>query len=339
MMNTNPLINKTFLVTGGTGSWGQEIVRQLLDKYNPEKIIIFSRGEIAQVAMERKFSDPRLRFIIGDVRDFSALHNVFHGVDYVFHLAALKHVPICENQPDEAIKTNIQGTLNVVNAAMKNGVKKVILVSTDKAVNPINTYGMTKGIAERIIIQANCRTNKTDFLCIRAGNVLGTNGSLIPKVIEQIKRENKVDVTNPNMTRFFLTLPRAVELLLHGFENGGGGEIYVIKMPSFLIGDVVDSLVMAYGNANTTINVIGAREGEKQHEVLVSELEIPRTTVIDSQHMVIKPELKMNRNHFHIWDSEEFKMPEQLRGEYSSKDCVQPMEVLIQFLTDGGFIQ
>jgi FlaA1/EpsC-like NDP-sugar epimerase len=170
--------NETILITGGTGSWGNELTSQLLIK-NPKKIIIFSRGELAQVNMQRKFENNKLKFIIGDVRDYSAVDNATKNVDYIFHLAALKHVPVCENQPQEAIKTNINGTINIINAAIKHGVKKVIDVSSDKAVAPTNVYGMTKAVGEKLIIQANTLTDKTDFVCIRGGNVLGSNQMVV----------------------------------------------------------------------------------------------------------------------------------------------------------------
>lgn len=203
---TNLFTSKTILIPGGSGSWGNELTRQLLE-FNPAKIIIYSRGEIAQVAMQRRFNNSKLQFVIGDVRDRNALSRLFASteIDYVFHLAALKHVPICENEPWEAVATNIAGISNVIDTVLTAGtVKKFFLVSTDKAVDPVNVYGNTKAIAEKMVIKANCQTQRTEFLTIRGGNVLGTNGSLVPFLIEQIRTKNEVTITDRGMTRYFM---------------------------------------------------------------------------------------------------------------------------------------
>jgi FlaA1/EpsC-like NDP-sugar epimerase len=224
--------NKIILISGGSGSWGHVLTEQLL-KQEPKKIIIFSRGELAQVNMERKFMNDKIEFIIGDVRDTVSVDIVFsRGVDYVFHLAALKHVPICENMPIEAIKTNITGTINLVQAAIKYKVKKFIDVSTDKAVAPSNLYGMTKAVGEKIVLQANNLTNDTHFSCVRGGNVLGSNGSVVPHFINQIKKQNRITITNNDMTRYFLTLNDAIKLLFQATSRCVGGEIFVTKMPA-----------------------------------------------------------------------------------------------------------
>lgn len=339
MMNINQIDNKVFLITGGTGSWGQELTAQLLQRYSPKQVIIFSRGEINQVGMQRKFNDPRLKFVIGDTRDFNAINNACKGVDFVFHLAALKHVPICEYQPEEAIKTNINGTINTIEASINAGVQKFILVSTDKAVDPINLYGMTKGIAERLVIQANCKTNTTEFICVRAGNVIGTNGSLIPYVINEIKTNNRVQVTNPEMTRFFLTLPKAISLLFTALENGVGGETYVLRMPSFILKDIIQTLVDYYGNKDTQVIIIGTREGEKIHEVLISDIEVSRTTIVNSQLLAINPELITGRQYFHFWNSFDFASNERLIRKVSSEDNVQDVRHLKELLMEGGFLK
>ena len=287
--------DQTILISGGSGSWGRELTRQLLEK-DPKKIIIFSRGEIAQVDMCRKFNDDRIQYVIGDVRDAVEVNAAFAmGIDYVFQLAALKHVPICENQPREAIKTNILGTINLIDAAIKYKIKKFIDISTDKAADPSNLYGMTKAIGEKLTIQANCLTKDTEFICIRGGNVLGTNGSLVPYVIDQIKTNNEVKVTDERMTRFFLTLPQAIELLFFAVEKGVGGETYIMNMPSFYIIDLIKCLVESYGNAQTKIKIIGIREGEKIHEVLISEHEVPYTKYVNENYYVIAPQLKTGR--------------------------------------------
>lgn len=198
--------NKRILVTGGTGSWGHELIQQLLPQH-PREVIIYSRSESAQVAMNRQFEDHRLSFCIGDIRDKEALSTACQGVDYVFHLAALKHVPVCEDQPYEALKTNVIGTQNVIEAALENDVDKVIYISTDKAANPSNFYGMTKAIGEKLIVYANLLRGRTRFVTVRGGNVLGTNGSVVHLFKDQIRQKGEVSITDMNMTRFSLRFP------------------------------------------------------------------------------------------------------------------------------------
>lgn len=332
--------DQTVLITGGTGSWGRELTRQLLESHNPCKVIIFSRGEISQVDMLRKFNDSRLEFVVGDVRDEAAVNAVLRcGVDYVYHLAALKHVPICENQPQEAIQTNIIGTKNLINSSIAYGVKKFIDVSTDKAVDPINLYGYTKGIGERLSIQANCLTSNTEFICIRGGNVLGTNGSVVPYIIEQIKTHKEVIITNSEMTRFFFTLSQAIKLLFQASEEGIGGETYVMNMPSFYIKDLVTILVDFYGNNDIKIKEIGSREGEKIHEVLISEQEVLRTKYVNDNYFVIYPQLKTGRTYFHIWDQDEFKIPTGLSSHgLSSVDNLRDKDYLCKLLKQGCWL-
>ena len=325
--------NKTILITGGSGSWGNELTKQLLQK-NPKKIIIFSRGELAQVEMDRKFNNKKLQFIIGDVRDYSVLNRVCKGVDYIYHLAALKHVPVCENQPQEAIKTNINGTTNLINAAINNGVKKFIDVSTDKAVSPSNLYGMTKSIGEKLTIQANNLTGDTDFVCIRGGNVLGSNGSVVPYFINQIKTKNRITITDRRMTRFFLTLPEAISLLFNATYTSMGGEIYVMNMPSFYIKDLADVLAKYYGNGDTIIEEIGAREGEKIHEVLVSEHESKTTYRFNSDYYTILPELDINRDYSYI-----NKINRVSFNSFSSSDNIKNENELYSLLMKGGFLK
>jgi len=321
---------KTILITGGSGSWGRELTAQLLSR-KPTKIIIYSRGEISQVAMQREFNNPVLEFVIGDVRDESAIDRVMRGIDYVFHLAALKHVPICENQPQEAIQTNIIGTKNVINAAINHRVKKFIDVSTDKAVNPINIYGFTKGIGERLSIQANSLTKDTDFICIRGGNVLGTNGSVVPYIINQIKT-GEVQITDKRMTRFFLTLSEAIGLLFQAVYMGIGGETYVMNMPSFYIKDLVDILIENY-HPGTKIKEIGAREGEKTHEILISEYEIYRTEFINEDYYVIYPQIKTGREYQHRDNGN--LVP---RHGLTSEDNIKNKDYLRELLIKGGWL-
>jgi FlaA1/EpsC-like NDP-sugar epimerase len=279
--------NSRILITGGTGSWGQTLTRMLLEKYNPKEIIVFSRGELQQVLMQRKFQNPKIKYVIGDVRDYEAIKFATVGVDYIFHMAALKHVPICEEHPQEAIKTNITGTTNIVNASILNGVKKVIDVSTDKAVEPVNLYGMTKSVGEKVIIQANDLSTATKFVCIRGGNVMGSNGSVIPYFIDQIKSGGPITITDIRMTRFFLTLEEAIELLFKAAEDSIGGETFVMNMPACYITEIAEILMEQHGPVE--IKEIGGRPGEKLDEMLISKHESPLAYYYDENYFVILP--------------------------------------------------
>jgi FlaA1/EpsC-like NDP-sugar epimerase len=319
------------LITGGTGSWGQTLTRLLLKKYNPKEIVIFSRGELQQVLMQRNFKDPRIRFVIGDVRDYEAVKFATLGIDYIFHLAALKHVPICEDQPQEAIKTNISGTTNIVNAAILNKVKKVIDVSTDKAVEPINLYGMTKSVGEKVIIQANNLSSDTKFVCIRGGNVMGSNGSVIPFFIEQIKNGGPITITDLRMTRFFLTLEEAIELLFKASEDSIGGETFVMKMPSCYISQIAEILMKQYGSAE--LKEIGGRPGEKLDEMLISKHESPLSYCYDENYYVILPTGASSML------VEKYSQLEKVSfQEYSSKTFSMTNQEIIEMLKKGNFL-
>lgn len=341
MTNINFKDSNVF-VSGGSGSWGRELTKQLLLKL-PKQITIFSRGEISQVEMERSFCDSRIKYVIGDIRDKEAVFNAMRGSDYVFQLAALKHVPICENQPQEAIKTNIIGVQNVIDAAIYHKVKKFIDVSTDKAASPSNLYGYTKAIGEVLTIQANCLTKDTEFICVRGGNVLGTNGSLVPYVINQIKTVNRVKVTDARMTRFLITLPEAIELLFMATEWGIGGETYIINMPSFYIYDLVTLLVNFYGNDKTKIEIIGIREGEKLHEVLITEQEGSRARIVNKNFFVIYPQIKTGREYYHKWDEEAHwdeatGLLNIFNKHLTSEDNLRDNECLSELLKKGGYL-
>lgn len=323
--------DQIIFISGATGSWGQTLTRMLLEKYNPRKIICFSRGELQQVIMQRKFRDSRLQFVIGDVRDYESVKFAMKGADTVFHLAALKHVPICEDHPQEAIKTNIQGTTNIVNAAIENRVNKVIDVSTDKAVDPLNLYGMTKAVGEKLIIQGNDLSSLTRFVCIRGGNVMGSNGSVIPYFIEQIRSGGPVTITDQSMTRFFLTLEEAIGLLFKAAEVSIGGETFVMNMPACYIKDIAEVLIDHYGKVD--VKEIGAKPGEKLDEVLISRHEALHSFCYDENYFVILPtnasfELLDNYNTLQ-------KFPYQ---QFSSSTKLMNRKQIKQMLQKGGFI-
>lgn len=325
--------DKTILIDGGSGSWGNELTSQLLAK-EPKKIIIFSRGELAQVVMQRKFNNSIVEFVIGDIRDYDAVDRLFQrGIDIVFHLAALKHVPVCENQPQEAIKTNINGTINLINASIKYNVQKFVDVSTDKAVAPTNLYGMTKSVGEKLTIQANNLTKNTEFVCVRGGNVLGSNGSVVPFFIDQIKKNNRITITDSTMTRFFLTLPEAISLLFQAVENSVGGETYVMNMPSFYIKDLAEVLILHYGDKYTKIDEIGIREGEKIDEVLISEHESALSYKFNKDYYVILPTVAIDKDYSHLYSS-----PKVTFNTFSSADNLHDNEFLMDLLSKGGFL-
>ena len=328
--------NKRILITGGSGSWGNELTTQLLEK-KPKEIIIYSRGELAQVNMQRKFRNDKIKYIIGDVRDYYTLKRSLKDVDYVFHLAALKHVPVCEYQPQEAIKTNIDGTTNLINAAIECGVKKVIDVSTDKACSPINLYGMTKAVGEKLIIQANLLTEDTKFVCVRGGNVLGSNGSVLPFFINQIKEFNEITITDKTMTRYFLTLSEAITLLFQASIKGVGGEIFVMNMPSFYITDLAEVLIERFGNTETTIKEIGIREGEKIDEMLITHDEAKSSYVYNDEYFTILPPLKSDNmdDLNEIYKSNFKKVP---FDAFTSADNIKDKVYLKKLLQKGKFI-
>ncbi|PIO08354.1 UDP-N-acetylglucosamine 4,6-dehydratase [Candidatus Pacearchaeota archaeon CG10_big_fil_rev_8_21_14_0_10_34_12] len=287
--------DKTILITGGTGSWGNELTKQLMEKYSPREIRIYSRGERKQAMMKRDFENsPKIKFIIGDVRDYERLDESCRKVDYVFHLAALKHVPICESNVSEAKKTNIMGTQNVIRASIKNSVKKVIYISSDKAVDPLNFYGMTKAVGERLILAANNLTEDTSFVCIRAGNVLGTSESVVPVFRKQILNTNKITITDGEMTRFYLNLKQAISLIFKASEESVGGEIFVTNMPAVKINDLAEVMIKELGGGQTEKVIIGKRPGEKMHELLVSRDESERTFKL-GEYFLILPHLEIEK--------------------------------------------
>jgi len=282
---------KTVLITGGTGSLGTALTERLLQN-NVKQIRIFSRNELKQIEMESKFNDDRLRFLVGDIRELPRLIMATEDVDFVFHVAALKHVPKIEYNPFEAIKTNVHGSQNVIDACLQNNVEKAICIGTDKAVSPLNTYGATKLLMEKLFVTAqrysNPKKHRTVFSAVRYGNVFGSSGSVIPKFISQIKNNQKITMTDPTMTRFNITMNNALDFILKATSNSKGSEIFVPKLKSYILSDVknaLNELLTDTGNES-----IGIRPGEKLHEILISEDEIFNAFEYENMYMILDPQ-------------------------------------------------
>jgi UDP-N-acetylglucosamine 4,6-dehydratase len=266
--------NKILLITGGTGSFGNAVLDRFLEE-DIKEIRIFSRDEKKQDDMRKKYNSSKLKFYIGDVRDYQSVANVMRGVDYIFHAAALKQVPSCEFYPLEAVKTNVMGTENVLEAAMNHGVQKVVCLSTDKAVYPINAMGISKAMMEKVIVAKSRNTPDGMTICTtRYGNVMASRGSVIPLFCRQIIEGTPLTVTDPNMTRFMMTLDDAVDLVLHAFENGTNGDIFVQKAPGATIEVLTKAIFNLMGTPEHKVNVIGTRHGEKLYEALCSREEM-----------------------------------------------------------------
>lgn len=292
-MEEKVLRGKKILITGGTGSFGRFLLKYLLNE-DCSEIVIFSRDEEKQVKLREEIKDSRVRFVIGDVRDFERIFEASQGMDVIFHAAALKQVPNCEFNVMEAVKTNILGAENVRRAAMLNRVEAVISISTDKAVKPVNVMGMTKALQERLMIQSN--SGSTRFIVVRYGNVIGSRGSVIPLFKEKVLNNEPLPITDFRMTRFLLTLNEAINLIMTAYIEGRGGEVFVKKLPAAKVVDIAKVMAKALTNkSNYPMREIGIRPGEKVHEVLVSEEEIVRTVEYD-QFYVILPYGKINES-------------------------------------------
>lgn len=281
--------NKSMLITGGTGSFGKQCVETLLNHHQPKKIIVYSRDELKQYEMAQKFDSPIMRYFIGDVRDEQRLGMAMREVDYVIHAAALKHIPVAEYNPMECIKTNINGADNVINVALEQGVEKVIALSTDKAVNPINLYGATKLAADKLFVAANniVGDRRTRFSVVRYGNVLGSRGSVVP-FFQQLIQEGatEIPITDPRMTRFWITLNQGIDFVLKNFTRMQGGEIFVPKIPSMKMTDMAEALAPGVPH-----KIVGIRPGEKLHEVMCP-VESSHLTLEFDDHYVIKPTIE-----------------------------------------------
>jgi len=311
---TMPFTNKIILVTGGTGSFGKKFTQIVLKEHNPKAIRIYSRGELKQQLMQEQFQKfhnyEKLRFFIGDVRDKNRLYRAMNGVDIVIHAAALKQVPTCEYNPIEVVKTNIDGAANVIDAAIDNNVEKVMALSTDKAVHPVNLYGATKLVAEKLFIQGNTYTGgrKTKFSCVRYGNVMASRGSVIP-IFQEQRRNGTITITDRNMTRFWITQEQAVHFIIDCIERMKGGEIFVPKIPSMKIIDLAQAIA-----PQSEIKITGIRPGEKINEVLLTGEEARHTKEFD-KYFIVEPE-------YAFWDENDFKDGKSLSSDftYSSGD-------------------
>jgi UDP-N-acetylglucosamine 4,6-dehydratase len=289
------LKDKTILVTGGTGSFGKKFTQMILDKYDVKKLIIFSRGELKQAEMKAEFDNhPKLRFFIGNVRDKDRVYRAFDGVDIVIHAAALKRVPECEYNPFEAIKTNVNGAQNVIDAAIDKAIEKVVALSTDKAANPINLYGATKLCSDKLFTAGNAYVGgkNTKFGVVRYGNVMGSRGSVIP-FFKKMKETGTLPITDPRMTRFWITLEDAVKLVLKALDEMQGGEIFVPKIPSMKVTDLAKAIA-----PECKQEIVGIRPGEKLHEVMIPRA-ASRHTIEFEDHYIIEPDYDWwgNKNH------------------------------------------
>ncbi|KXB08196.1 flagellin modification protein FlmA [candidate division MSBL1 archaeon SCGC-AAA382N08] len=322
-MNLN---NKTILLTGGTGSFGNKFTELLLKNYTPKSLRIFSRGEHKQREMKNKFDSNRLRFFIGNVRDKERLHRAMNGVDIVVHAAALKQIPAAEYNPLETIKTNIRGAENVINAALDNDVERVMAISTDKAVNPVNLYGATKLCAERLFVQSNSYVGKgkTKISCVRYGNVLGSRGSVVPLFLKQ-KKSGELTITDERMTRFWITLEQGINFVINSIERMEGGEVFVPKIPSMKIVDLAKAIA-----PEAELEAIGIRPGEKLHEVLLPPEEARHAKEFDD-YFVIEPE-------FDFWNKENCKdgkdLPEGFKYSSDNNDQWLSKKELRKLLKD-----
>ena len=328
--------DKTLLITGGTGSFGNAVIRKFLDT-GIKEIRIFSRDEKKQDDMRNAYRNDKLKFYIGDVRDYDSIHSAMHGVDYVFHAAALKQVPSCEFFPVEAVRTNILGTENVLNAAVSQHVSKVIVLSTDKAVYPVNAMGMSKALMEKVMT-AKARTvdeNRIVLCGTRYGNVIASRGSVIPLFVRQIKEGMPLTVTDPNMTRFIMSLENAVELVLYAFKNGNAGDIFVQKAPACKIGDLAVAVKELFG-AKNEVRVIGTRHGEKLFETLLNREEMACAQDLGGYYRIPVDARDLNYNKYFVEGEEQISGKE----DYTSNNTrILGVEEIKEVLLKVGYIQ
>lgn len=287
--------DKILLITGGTGSFGNAVLRNFLNT-DIKEIRIFSRDELKQDDMRKKYNHEKLKFYIGDVRDINSLEDAIKGVDYIFHAAALKQVPSCEFYPMQAVQTNVVGTENVLNVAIRHKVQKVIVLSTDKAVYPINAMGISKAMMEKVAVakSRNLDEDETVICCTRYGNVMASRGSVIPLFIDQIKNDKEITITDPNMTRFMMSLDDAVDLVMFAFEHGNNGDIFVQKAPAATIELLANTLVKMMNKLNHPIKVIGTRHGEKLYETLLTREEMVNAVDMGEYYRILSDTRDLN---------------------------------------------
>jgi UDP-glucose 4-epimerase len=322
--------NKVLLITGGTGSFGHAVLNRFLDTDHFSEIRIFSRDEKKQDDMRNELKNDKLKFYIGDVRDYNSVERAMRGVDYVFHAAALKQVPSCEFFPLEATKTNVFGTQNVIDAAVANNVSKVICLSTDKAAYPINAMGISKALMEKVAIAAsrNIRDNATTVCLTRYGNVMASRGSVIPLFLNQIKAGNTLTITDPKMTRFLMSLDEAVELVLFAFENGNQGDLFVNKAPAGTIGDLAEALKQLC-KANNEIKVIGTRHGEKLYETLCTREEMVKAEDMGDFYRIPADNRDLNYAQYFSEGEEDVSLVEDYNSHNTEQLGVEGMKKLL----------
>jgi UDP-N-acetylglucosamine 4,6-dehydratase len=293
----NKIVNKKLLITGGTGSFGNAVLKRFLKSDHFSEIRIFSRDEKKQDDMRRRLNDPKVKFYIGDVRDIKSIDKAIREVDFVFHAAALKQVPSCEFFPIEATMTNVFGTQNVIDSALIHGVEKVICLSTDKAAYPINAMGISKALMEKVTIASSRNSSNTTICLTRYGNVMASRGSVIPLFLEQIESGLPITITDPNMTRFFMSLDDAVDLVLFAFENGESGDLFVNKAPAGNISDLATAL-MKISNKETSVKIIGTRHGEKSYETLCTREEMCKAVDMGNFYRIPADNRDLNYNQY-----------------------------------------
>lgn len=289
--------NKILLIAGGTGSFGDAVVRRFLDN-DIKEIRIFSRDELKQDNMRKTYNNDKLKFYLGDVRDKGSIKDAMRGVDYVFHAAALKQVPSCEFYPMQAVKTNIVGTENLLDSAIDAGVKKVIALSTDKAVYPINAMGISKAMMERVVVSKGRNVKDTMIACTRYGNVMASRGSVIPLFIDQIRNETPITITDPNMSRFMMSLDQAVDLVIFAFENGASGDIFVQKAPAATVEQLAHAIKDVLGKPDHEVKTIGTRHGEKLYETLLTKEEMVKAIDMGEYYRIPADTRDLNYNQF-----------------------------------------
>jgi UDP-glucose 4-epimerase len=322
--------NKTLLITGGTGSFGNAVLNRFLDS-DIKEIRIFSRDEKKQDDMRHRLKNPKIKFYIGDVRDQRSVDDVMMGVDYIFHAAALKQVPSCEFFPTQAVRTNVFGTENVLDSAIQHGVKNVVVLSTDKAAYPINAMGMSKALMEKVAIakgRALGQEATTTICCTRYGNVMASRGSVIPLWINQIKEGKDITITDPNMTRFMMTLEDAVDLVLYAFENGENGDLFVQKAPAVTLDVLAKALIDLY-KTNTKIKIIGTRHGEKLYETLVTREEMAKHVNMGNYYRIPADVRDLNYDKYFVEGKEEISKLEDYHSHNTRRLDMKGMQKLL----------